>query len=75
MAVKKGNTRIIFTTSKAQAQWLKNRAEIMHISVSALLRFIIRTSTGKYISTLSDHEREMLFEIAQDHSWVDDDDD
>lgn len=73
MAVKKGNTRLIFTCTEKQAIYLKNLANQMDISVGELLRFFIRTSTSRFIKMLPEQDLERIYQIAKT-PWLKDDD-
>lgn len=69
MAVKKGKTRIIFTLPIRQAEWLKNCADEMEISISKLIRWLIEKNIKNIQQWSTQEELETLIKIAKT-KWI-----
>lgn len=74
MAVKKGNTRIQVTMSKAQAEWIRTNAKRLDMSPSRFIKFLIDKNIGKFMSVLPQDKLDELVRIAKT-PWLDFDND
>lgn len=69
MATAKNKTRIIFTLSKRQANWLKERAEEIGITKSKLIRWLIEKNIENIQQWSTPEEMEALIRIART-KWI-----
>lgn len=67
--VKKDNTRIIITFSKAQANWLKTGAKKLNISVSKFVKWLIDKNISRILSNMNEKDYKEIIKIAK-MPWI-----
>lgn len=67
--IQKGKTRIIFTCSKRQANWLENASKEIGISKSKLIRWLIEKNVQNIQQWATEQELEALIKIART-PWI-----